>query len=102
VNFQGYRRPDGKVGTRNYVLLIRGIGCSQDVDRAVAAGLNATDDFLKAIWKNNRYPPVRRGSIRNSSPSRRIVSIPFRNSIDRPLTINRMCGRSESLPGLNK
>ena len=27
---------------------------------------------------------------------------PFRNSIDRPLTINRMCGRIESVPGLYK
>jgi altronate dehydratase large subunit len=39
VNFEGYRRPDGKAGTRNYVLVIPSVGCSQSVARDIAQGL---------------------------------------------------------------
>ena len=39
MNFQGYRRPDGKAGTRNYVLIIPSVGCSQGVAREIARGL---------------------------------------------------------------
>jgi altronate dehydratase large subunit len=39
MNFQGYRRPDGKTGTRNDVLVIPSVGCSQGVARGIAQGL---------------------------------------------------------------
>jgi altronate dehydratase large subunit len=39
MNFHGYRRPDGKVGTRNFVLVIPSVGCSQGVARDIAQGL---------------------------------------------------------------
>lgn len=39
MNFQGYRRTDGKAGTRNYVLIIPSVGCSQGVSQAIAQGL---------------------------------------------------------------
>ncbi len=39
MNFQGYRRPDGKAGTRNYLLVIPSVGCSQGVAQAIAQGL---------------------------------------------------------------
>ena len=39
MNFQGYRRPDGKTGTRNYVLVIPSVGCSQGAAQAIAQGL---------------------------------------------------------------
>jgi altronate dehydratase large subunit len=39
MNFQGYRRPDGKAGTRNFVLVIPSVGCSQGVARDIAQGL---------------------------------------------------------------
>src|SRR5208283_1081673 len=39
MNFQGYRRPDGKAGTRNHVLVIPSVGCSQGCAQAVARGL---------------------------------------------------------------
>src|SRR3972149_4084535 len=39
MNFQGYRRPDGTMGTRNYVLVIPSVGCSQGVARDIAQGL---------------------------------------------------------------
>ena len=39
MNFQGYRRADGRAGTRNYVLIIPSVGCSQGVSQAIAQGL---------------------------------------------------------------
>jgi altronate dehydratase large subunit len=39
MNFQGYRRPDGKVGTRNYVLVIPSVGCSEAVAQTITRGL---------------------------------------------------------------
>jgi altronate dehydratase large subunit len=39
MNFQGYQRPDGKAGTRNYVLVIPSVGCSQRTAQAIAQGL---------------------------------------------------------------
>jgi altronate dehydratase large subunit len=39
MNFDGYRRPDGKTGTRNLVLVIPSVGCSQGVAQAIARGL---------------------------------------------------------------
>ncbi len=39
MNFQGYRRPDGKAGTRNYVLVAPSVGCSQGVARDIAQGM---------------------------------------------------------------
>src|SRR4030043_1190434 len=39
MNFQGFRRSDGKAGTRNYVLVIPSVGCSQGVAQAIAQGL---------------------------------------------------------------
>ena len=39
MNFQGYRRTDGKAGTRNSVLIIPSVGCSQGVSQAIAQGL---------------------------------------------------------------
>jgi altronate dehydratase large subunit len=38
MNFQGYRRPDGKAGTRNYVLVIPSVGCSEAVARTIVQG----------------------------------------------------------------
>lgn len=35
--FQGYRRPDGRAGTRNYVAVISTVNCSASVSKAVAA-----------------------------------------------------------------
>ena len=39
MDFKGYRRPDGKIGTRNYILVIPSVGCSQGVARDIAQGL---------------------------------------------------------------
>jgi galactarate dehydratase len=37
ATFRGYRRPNGKVGTRNYIVIISSVNCSATVSRAVAA-----------------------------------------------------------------
>jgi len=39
MNFQGYRRPDGNAGTRNLVLIIPSVGCSQGAAQTIAQGL---------------------------------------------------------------
>jgi altronate dehydratase large subunit len=39
MQFQGYRRPDGAAGTRNHVLVIPSVGCSQGAAEAIARGL---------------------------------------------------------------
>ncbi len=37
ATFMGYRRPTGRVGTRNYLAIIASVNCSATVSRAVAA-----------------------------------------------------------------
>jgi altronate dehydratase large subunit len=39
MNFQGYLRPDGQAGTRNLVLVIPSVGCSQGCAQNIAQGL---------------------------------------------------------------
>jgi altronate dehydratase large subunit len=39
IHFQGYMRPDGRAGTRNHVLVIPSVGCSQGAAEAIARGM---------------------------------------------------------------
>lgn len=39
TDFLGYRRADGRAGTRNTVLVIPSVGCSQEAARSIARGL---------------------------------------------------------------
>jgi altronate dehydratase large subunit len=39
MKFQGYRRADGRAGTRNIALVIPSVGCSQEAARSIARGL---------------------------------------------------------------
>ncbi len=39
IHFEGFRRADGKAGTRNYVLVIPSVGCSQGVARQITRNL---------------------------------------------------------------
>ena len=39
MTFLGYRRANGKAGTRNHVLVIPSVGCAQHTAGAVARGL---------------------------------------------------------------
>jgi len=42
MNFQGYRRPKGKVGVRNHVLVIPSVVCSQGAAEAITRNLKGT------------------------------------------------------------
>ena len=41
ATFLGYKRPNGKVGTRNYIAVIASVNCSATVTRAIANHFNA-------------------------------------------------------------
>ncbi|GAC1464978.1 MAG: altronate dehydratase family protein [Isosphaeraceae bacterium] len=49
--FQGYLRPDGRVGTRNYVAVISTVNCSASTSRYIA------ERFRGDAWKND-FPNV--------------------------------------------
>lgn len=40
ATFEGFRRPDGKVGTRNYVAILSSVNCSASVARFMAEAIN--------------------------------------------------------------
>ena len=50
MNFQGYRRPDGKSGTRNVVVVIPSVGCSQGAAQSIAQGLKGVDLSAQYLW----------------------------------------------------
>lgn len=41
ATFRGYKRPNGKVGTRNYIAVISSVNCSATVTRAIARHFSA-------------------------------------------------------------
>lgn len=43
--FMGYRRPDGRVGTRNYVGVLSTVVCANEVARAIAGGVKGAVAF---------------------------------------------------------
>ena len=49
--FRGYPRPDGRVGTRNYIAVISTVNCSASTSRYVA------DRFRDGAWRS-RFPNV--------------------------------------------
>ena len=51
AHFDGYVRPDGRIGTRNYIAVIASVNCSATVSRAVAAHFSHPDVMA-------RYPGV--------------------------------------------
>nr|WP_295970836.1 UxaA family hydrolase [uncultured Bacillus sp.] len=46
MKFKGYKRPDGKVGIRNYVLLLPASACASDTCRFVAQEVNGTVNII--------------------------------------------------------
>ena len=42
MNFMGYRRSDGKVGTRNHVLIMPTVVCANQVARMIARNFSKT------------------------------------------------------------
>lgn len=49
--FQGYRRANGKVGTRNYIGVLTTVNCSATVARAIAQHFTSSDEL-------NAYPNI--------------------------------------------
>lgn len=50
--FEGYRRPDGRVGTRNYVLVVPTSMCSSHEARLIA------EEAERRQWSRERFPHV--------------------------------------------
>ena len=46
MKFWGYRRPDGRVGTRNHVLILATVGCAAETARLAAEGLYGAVSFI--------------------------------------------------------
>jgi len=46
VKFKGYKRPDGKVGIRNHVLILPSCGCSSETCRITAAQVTGTVNVI--------------------------------------------------------
>ena len=42
MNFSGYKRPDGKVGVRNHVVILPSVACSNEVCNAIARNVKGT------------------------------------------------------------
>ena len=52
THFDGYRRPDGRVGTRNFVLVIPTSMCSSHESKLIA------DDAERRYWSREKFPNV--------------------------------------------
>ena len=59
--FMGYRRPDGRVGTRNYLGVLTSVNCSGSVARFIAEEAEKTDWF-KALENVDGIVPISHGS----------------------------------------
>nr|WP_330424369.1 UxaA family hydrolase [Dorea sp. AM58-8] len=46
ITFQGYMRPDGRAGSRNYVAVIPSVICATDVAQAICRQVQAQSDFF--------------------------------------------------------
>ena len=52
ATFRGYRRADGRVGTRNYVLVVPTSMCSSHESRLIV------DEAERRLWSREKYPHV--------------------------------------------
>ncbi|MDO8884717.1 UxaA family hydrolase, partial [Pseudotabrizicola sp.] len=55
--FQGFRRPDGRAGTRNYLGVLTSVNCSGSVARFIAEEAEKTDWF-KALGNVDGIVPI--------------------------------------------
>ena len=46
MKFLGFRRPDGKVGIRNHVLVLATVGCAAEAARQTADGIYGAVSFI--------------------------------------------------------
>ena len=50
MKFWGYRRPDGKVGIRNHVLILPASICASDTTRIIASQVEGAITFNNSEW----------------------------------------------------
>ena len=48
MKFSGYRRPDGQVGTRNYIGVISTVVCANEVARGIADRVDGSVAFSRS------------------------------------------------------
>ena len=66
ATFQGYRRPDGRVGTRNFIGIVTSVNCSATVARQIAEQVNRSGlldaypgvDGVVALTHGTGCPPL--------------------------------------------
>ena len=49
MQFMGYRRADGRVGVRNYVLILPGCACASETCRLVASEVRGTKNVIMNV-----------------------------------------------------
>lgn len=59
--FEGYHRPNGKVGTRNYIAVMTSVNCSATVAKQIAIRMNGSDE-LKAFSNVDGVIPLVHGT----------------------------------------
>ena len=50
MNFLGYRRPDGRVGTRNYVGIISTVVCANEVAKGIADKVSGKEFWFRLAF----------------------------------------------------
>ncbi|KQT52454.1 MULTISPECIES: UxaA family hydrolase [unclassified Aureimonas] len=61
ATFLGYRRPDGRVGTRNYLAIVSSVNCSATVSKAIAAHFSPATGRLDAFENVDGIVPITHG-----------------------------------------
>jgi len=88
MNFQGYRRPSGKVGTRNHVLVIPSVVCSQGAAEAITRNLKG------AVYLPNVFGCAQVGADREQT-KRTLVGFGTNPNVFAVLVVGNGC---ENLP----
>jgi altronate dehydratase large subunit len=88
MNFQGYRRPSGKVGTRNHVLVIPSVVCSQGAAEAISRNLKG------AVYLPNVFGCAQVGADREQT-KRTLVGFGTNPNVFAVLVVGNGC---ENLP----
>lgn len=84
MNFQGYRRPSGKVGTRNHVLVIPSVVCSQGAAEAITRNLKG------AVYLPNVFGCAQVGADREQT-KRTLVGFGTNSNVFAVLVVGNGC-----------
>src|SRR3972149_9933761 len=70
MEFKGYGRPDGRVGTRNYVGILSTVACANDVADGIARLVQGTTAFTHQQGCGQMPTDLRRGNQNPTGPGR--------------------------------